>query len=111
MQRMMWVIAMVAALGGGSAMAGQAPSSVPQSGQTAPQDVVDVNSATQTQLESLPGVGPRTAERIIEYRRDQGGFKKVEELMNVRGIGERSFMKLRTLVTIGAPGADAGEGR
>lgn len=111
MQRMMWVIAMVAALGVGSAMAEQAPPSVPPSGQAEAEDAVDVNSATAAQLESLPGVGPRTAERIVDYRRDQGGFKKVEELMNVRGIGERSFLKLRPLVTIGASGADAGEGR
>jgi len=63
------------------------------------------------QLETLPGVGPRTAERIVDYRRDQGGFKKIEELMNVRGIGERSFLKLRPLVTVGASAGDAGEGR
>lgn len=111
MQRMMWVIAMVAALGVGSATAGQAPVPVPPSGPADAQGVVDVNSATVVQLETLPGVGPRTAERIVAYRRDQGGFKKIEELMNVRGIGERSFLKLRPLVTVGASAADAGEGR
>ena len=111
MQRMMWVIAMVAALGVGPATAGQAPPSIPPSGAADAQGVVDVNSATMVQLETLPGVGPRTAERIVDYRRDQGGFKKIEELMNVRGIGERSFLKVRPLVTVGPSAVDAGEGR
>ncbi len=53
------------------------------------------------QLESLPGVGEVTAARIIKYRQENGGFKKIEELMNVRGIGERSFLRLRPLVTVG----------
>ncbi len=66
-------------------------------------DRVDLNSADQEALEALPGVGPRTAERIIAYREEHGGFKKVEELMNIRGIGERTFLRLRELVQISAP--------
>ena len=42
-----------------------------------------------------------TAERIIEYREKNGGFKKVEDLMNVKGIGEKSFLKLKALITVG----------
>ncbi len=61
---------------------------------------VDLNTATGEELESLPGVGPRTAELIIEYREQHDGFEKIEELMNVRGIGERTFLRLRSLITV-----------
>ena len=61
---------------------------------------VELNSADRAGLEELPGIGPRTAELIIEYRTENGGFKKVEDLMNVRGIGERTFLRLRDLVRI-----------
>jgi competence protein ComEA len=111
MQRMMWVMALVAVLGVGSATTGWAQQSAPPAGQTAAPDVVDLNSATAVQLETLPGVGPRTAERILEYRRDNGSFEKIEGLMNVRGIGERSFLRLRPLVTVGAATSGAGEDR
>lgn len=66
-------------------------------------DKVELNTADQAGLETLPGVGPRTAELIIEYRTKNGGFRKIEELMNVRGIGERTFLRLRDLVKIGDP--------
>jgi competence protein ComEA len=66
---------------------------------------VDVNTATAAQLEALPGIGPATAKRIVEYREKNGGFKKIEELMNVRGIGEKSFLKLKSLVTVTPPRA------
>jgi competence protein ComEA len=64
---------------------------------------INLNTATQSQLETLPGIGARTAERIIEYREKNNGFKKVEELMNIRGIGEKSFLKLKPLVSVGPP--------
>ena len=64
---------------------------------------VNLNTATVTQLDALPGVGKATAERIIEYRQKNGGFKKIEELMNVKGVGEKSFLKLKPLVTVAAP--------
>ena len=66
---------------------------------------VNLNSATQAQLETLPGIGAATAKRIIEYRQKNGGFKKVEELMNVKGIGEKAFLKLKAQITVGAPAA------
>ena len=65
--------------------------------------VLNLNTATVAQLESLPGIGRATAERIVEYRQKSGGFKKIEELMNVRGVGEKSFLKLKPLITVSAP--------
>ncbi len=65
-------------------------------------DKVELNTADRMELEELPGIGPRTAERIIEYRTENGRFDKIEELMNVRGIGERTFLRLRDLVRVGS---------
>jgi competence protein ComEA len=61
---------------------------------------INLNTATVAQLETLPGIGKSTAERILEYRQKNGSFKKVEDLMNVRGVGEKSFLKLKPLVTV-----------
>lgn len=67
---------------------------------------LNLNTATATELAALPGIGAKTAERIIEYRQKSGGFKKVEELMNVRGVGEKSFLKLKALITVTPPKTD-----
>jgi competence protein ComEA len=61
---------------------------------------LNLNTATAAQLEKLPGVGARTAQLIVEHRQKNGGFKKVEELMNIKGIGEKSFLKLKPMVTV-----------
>ena len=73
--------------------AGKAAAAVPA--------VVNLNTATATQIATLPGIGEKAAQRIIEYREKNGGFKKIEELMNVKGIGEKSFLKLKPLISVG----------
>ena len=62
---------------------------------------INLNTATAAQLEKLPGIGARTAQLIVEHRQKNGNFKKVEELMNVKGIGEKSFLKIKSMVTVG----------
>ena len=61
---------------------------------------VNVNTATVEQLQLLPNVGPAVAQRIVEHREKNGQFKAAEDLMLVRGIGEKSFEKLRPYVAI-----------
>jgi competence protein ComEA len=61
---------------------------------------VEINTASQKQLETLPGIGPALAKRIIEYRTENGKFKRIEELMNVKGIGEKKFLKLKDSVYV-----------
>lgn len=65
-------------------------------------DTVELNTATAAELRTLPGVGERTAQRIIEYREEHGGFEKIEDLMNIRGIGEKTFLRLRPLIRVEA---------
>ncbi|GAA3241899.1 hypothetical protein GCM10017691_45520 [Pseudonocardia petroleophila] len=61
---------------------------------------VDLNTATESQLDSLPGVGPVTAQRILEWRERNGRFTRVEQLREIEGIGERRFAQLRELVVV-----------
>src|SRR5262245_60281404 len=68
--------------------------------------VVNINTASAAEIEALPGIGPKTAARIVEYRQKNGPFKKVEELMNVRGIGEKNFLKLKPQLAVGQAKAD-----
>ena len=64
--------------------------------------IVNINTASATDLEALPGIGAKTAARIVEYRQKNGPFKKVEELMNVRGVGEKNFLKLKPQISVAA---------
>ena len=61
---------------------------------------VNLNSASSSQLDSLPGIGPAYAGRIIEYREANGGFKSIEEIKNVKGIGDKTFDKFKDQITI-----------
>ena len=64
---------------------------------------LNLNTATAADLERLPGIGPKVAARIVDYRTKKGPFRKTEELMNVQGIGEKSFLKLRAQLTVSTP--------
>ena len=61
---------------------------------------LDLNEAGQEELELLPGIGPALAGRILDYRAEHGPFTKTEELINVSGIGEKTYAALRELVTV-----------
>ena len=62
--------------------------------------LININSADKNELMTLPGIGEKKAEDIIRYREDNGGFKSVEDLMNVDGIKEGTFQKLKDKITI-----------
>ncbi|MDQ1298660.1 MAG: competence protein ComEA [Campylobacterota bacterium] len=61
---------------------------------------VNVNKANSAQLQTLNGIGPTKAQEIINYRKSHGGFKTVEELVNVKGIGPKTLMKMKAQVAI-----------
>ena len=73
----------------------------------APAGKVNINTATVEQLTTLPGVGPKLAARIVEHRQKAGAFKSTQELINVRGIGEKNFEKIQGYLTLGEPGRSA----
>jgi competence protein ComEA len=62
--------------------------------------LIDINSATQEALESLPGIGPALAQRVIEYRESNGPFPSIEAIQNVSGIGPGIFEKIKDLITV-----------
>lgn len=61
---------------------------------------ININKATQTELETLPGIGPSTALKIINYRKENGSFKNIEDIKNVSGIGETKFNNIKSLITV-----------
>ncbi|MFE7122280.1 ComEA family DNA-binding protein, partial [Streptomyces sp. NPDC057654] len=84
-----------AAPGGAAGSAGSAAVPGGVAGSVGP---VSLNSATAAQLDTLPGVGPVLAQRILDYRSQHGGFASVDDLRRVNGIGARRFADLRPMV-------------
>ncbi len=64
------------------------------------QGTINLNTATAEQLQRLPGVGPAMAERLLEFRKENHGFQSVEDLLQVSGIGEKKFEKMRPFVRV-----------
>ena len=69
------------------------------------EEPLNINEAGEAELDQLPEIGPVLAERIVAYRAEHGPFARVEDLMNVEGIGEVTFEKIRELVTVGEAAA------
>lgn len=69
--------------------------------------VVNINTASLEELKDLPGIGPVKAESIIKYRKEKGLFKKVEELKNVYGIGDKIVARIKDEITVGEDSAPA----
>lgn len=65
-----------------------------------PAQVVNINTATAEELQTIRGIGPAIAGRILEYRKDHGSFDKVEDLAKVHGIGESKLQRMKTQVSI-----------
>jgi competence protein ComEA len=75
------------------------------------QGSLDVNRATEQDFDSLPGIGPKLAERIMEYRQSVGAFHSLDELRAVKGIGNKKFERIRPLVTVSPDAGPIGRGK
>jgi competence protein ComEA len=71
------------------------------SGGAEPAGKININTALAEELDSLPGIGPAFAQRIIEYRDANGPFKSIEEITNVSGIGDATFQKIKDRINVG----------
>lgn len=78
---------------------GQATTTAPAS-EMAP---IDINRAGPEELQQIKGIGPALALRIVRYREENGPFHKPEEIINVRGIGEKTFLRIKDRITVGNP--------
>ena len=63
---------------------------------------VNINTATRTELIQIPKIGEKMADQIVEFRKANGPFKRIEEIMNVKGMGEKTFLSIKQYLTVGA---------
>jgi competence protein ComEA len=71
----------------------------------APKGKVNINTAAASELETLPRIGPKVAQRIVDFRTKNGAFKKAEDIMKVQGIGEKVYEGIKDLITVGGESA------
>jgi competence protein ComEA len=78
------------------------PFTQPQENNTGSQsaDLININTATLEELDSLPGIGPTVAQNIIDFREENGPFQQIEDLLNVSGIGPATFENIKDLITV-----------
>ena len=65
------------------------------------EELVDINYASLDELDKLPGIGPTTAQNIVDYREENGLFRRIEDIVNVPGIGPATFEDIEDLITVG----------
>jgi len=92
------ILALTLALAAAMPPAAAAPQA---QGQAASEAKVNINTASAEELTTLPGIGPSYAQRIVEHREKNGPFKKPEDLLSVRGIGDKTFERIRDRITVG----------
>jgi competence protein ComEA len=68
---------------------------------TSTTELIDINTASAAELEELPGIGPTTAQKIVEYREQNGPFISIEDIINVSGIGPGTYERIKDLITVG----------
>ncbi len=85
MKKLAWALALVACLAGNAVAA------------------VNINTATKEELDALPGIGPAKAQAIVDHRKQNGPFRTVDDLKNVKGIGAKRLEKMRADITVGPP--------
>lgn len=100
--RRVFALAVLATLAVAAPLAGAAPNADERPA------VVNLNTATPDELEALPGIGAKKAEAIVEARKSRGGFKSVDELVDVRGIGPAQLEKLRPHLRVSSDAASGG---
>jgi competence protein ComEA len=76
------------------------PAPAPKAAPKAPPHAINLNTASATELMQLPHIGQKTAERIVLFRKEHGAFRRPEELMHVKGVGEKSFAQLKPFLTV-----------
>lgn len=67
---------------------------------TSEKKIININKASEEELEELSGIGEKIAKRIVEYRKKNGKFIKIEEIKKIKGIGEKKFNNIKNLITV-----------